>query len=114
MTPDRIDFSTLGDGRVIVQKLRRDTTTNPARPRDIPVSTEVKPAGFAMADALAWCQSNGYVVRQWADGARAWRGIPWPIRTRAQIQRKRAQAEKRARGTGGSGALLSLDFAYEG
>ena len=114
MTPDRIDFTQLSDGRIIVQKLRRDTATEPARPRDIPLSTEIKPAGFALADAIAWCQSNGYIVRQWAGGARAWKGIPWPIRTRAQIRRKREQAEKRTRRTGENSGLLSLDFAYDG
>ena len=114
--PDRIDFTKLGDGRTIVQKLRRDTETEPGRPRDIPTSTEIKPAGFALVDALTWCRDNGYTVRQWTDGARAWHGKPWPIRTRAQIRRKRAQAEKQVNRTGGSenGSLLSLDFAYDG
>ena len=112
--PDRIDFTLLGDGRVIVQKLHRDTKTEPGRPRDIPTSTEIKPAEFALATALAWCRDNGYTVRQWADGARAWHGKPWPIRTRAQIRRKREQAEKQVARTGGKGSLLMLNFAYDG
>ena len=115
--PDRIDFIQMGDGRVIVQKLRRDAETEPARPRDIPLSTEVKPAGFVLADALAWCQSNDYAVRRWPGGARAWKGVsPWVIRTRGEIHRKRQQVEAQVRRTGGSegGSSLMLDFAYDG
>jgi len=114
--PDRIDFSQMGDGHIIVQKLRRDAETEPARPRDIPVSTEVKSPDFALANALAWCRGNGYAVRQWPGGARAWKGSPWVIRTRAQIRRKRQQVETQISRTGGSksSSLLSLDFAYDG
>jgi hypothetical protein len=114
--PDRIDFTQMGDGRIVVQKLRRDAETEPARPRDIPLSTEFKPAGFALADALAWCQGNGYAVRQWPGGARAWKGSsPWVIRTRAQIRRKRQRIEAQICHTDGSkSSLLSLDFAYDG
>ena len=114
--PDRIDFIQMGNGRVIVQKLRRDAETEPARPRDIPLSTEVKSPDFALADALTWCRGNGYAVRQWPGGARAWRGTPWVIRTRAQIHRKRQQIEAQINRTGGSrsGSSLSLDFAYDG
>lgn len=115
MKPDRIDFL-LVNGKIIVQKLRRDIATDPAHPRDIPVSHELKPASFNLEQALDWCKANGYTVRQWPGGARAWHGSPWPIRTRAQIHRKRTQAEKQGNRTGGSknGSLLSLDFAYDG
>jgi hypothetical protein len=113
--PDRIDFTQLPDGRVVVQKLRRDTRTNPARPRDIPLESEVKPEDFDLAGALAWCQGHGYTVREWTGGARAWKGEPWVIRTRAQIARKRQQIEAEVRRGGGGGrSLLSLDLAYDG
>ena len=114
--PDRIDFIQMGDGRIIVQKLRRDAETEPARPRDIPLSTEVKSPDFDLANALTWCQGNGYAVRSWSGGARAWKVSPWVIRTRAEIRRKREQAEVQIGRTGGSksGCLLSLDFAYDG
>ena len=113
--PDRIDFVQLPDGRVVVQKLRRDARTDPARPRDIPFESDVKPQSFDLEDALAWCRENGYSVRQWAGGARAWKGEPWVIRTRAQILRKRRQIEAEVRANGGSKqSLLSLDLAYDG
>ena len=103
--PDRIDFTLMHDGRVIVLKFRRDET-DPARPRDIPIpgGHDIKPAGFDLDAALDWCQHNGYAIRRWEGGVRAWKGDkPWVIRTREQIQRKRRRSP-----------LSLLDFAYDG
>ena len=101
--PDRIDFTTLADGRVIILKLRRDMT-NPTAPRDIPTAHDIKPAGFDLDAALDWCQDNGYAIRRWPGGARAWRAPrPWIIRTRNQIQRMRDRHP-----------CTQLDFAYDG
>jgi hypothetical protein len=101
--PDRIDFIVLNDGRVIVLKLRRDTASDPAVPRDIPITDSVKPAGFDLEGALEWCRTHDYTVRPWPGGARAWHApTPWVIRTRNQIMRLRDRHP---------GA--QMDFAYD-
>ena len=97
----RIDFTTLSDGRVIVQKLRCDA--NGRILRAIPITHEVK-ADFDLDKALDWCTSNGFAVRRWNGGARAWWGDkPTPVRTVGQIQKKRAQKP-----------CAQMDFAYDG
>jgi hypothetical protein len=106
----------LPQGKVVVTKMRRDKSV-PARPRDVVTQTEVKSPDFDLTEALGWCMTHGYSVRQWDGGARAWRGEPWVIRTRPQIARRRQQAERQARQqrqAGGSTNVLSLDFAFEG
>ena len=104
--PDRIDFTTLADGRVIILKLRRDVK-DPAAPRDIPTSHDFKPASFNLDAALDWCQEHGYVVRKWHGGARAWLSEkPWIIRTRSQIIKTRQRFT-------GEGAI-NTDFAFDG
>ena len=104
--PDRIDFTTLADGRVIVLKLRRDTT-DPTTPRDIPLPDgghNIKPATFDLDAALDWCAQHGYAIRRWPGGARAWRApTPWIIRTRNLIQRMREH-----------NPYAQLDFAFDG
>ena len=102
--PDRIDFLKLSDGRVVILKLRRDAT-DPAAPRDIPIigGHDIK-ADFNLDAALAWCTANGYSVRRWPGGARAWKGVPWVIRTACQIIRMRRE----------NSCKVSLDFAYDG
>ena len=104
--PDRIDFTVLSDDRIIVLKLRRDTTTDPARPLDIPLPDghSINPSGFDLESAIAWCQDHGYTVRRWHNGARAWLNGVRVIRTRGQIQRKRAQ----------NPCAVNMDFAYDG
>ena len=104
--PDRIDFTNLADGRVIVLKLRRDAA-DPAAPRDIPLPDnghDIKPATFDLDAALAWCRRNGYTIRQWPGGARAWLGNPWVIRTRQQILQRRKN----------NSCAVNLDFAFDG
>jgi hypothetical protein len=123
MRPDRIDFTILEDDRINVLKLRRDTT-DPAAPRDTPLPDghEIKSADFDLEAALAWCESNGYTVRRWPGGARAWKGEPWVIRTGWQIVKLRRKLEARWRtefrrnpGRWSSfDTLLSLDLAYDG
>lgn len=110
--PDRIDFLTLPQGRIVVTKMRRDVSV-PAVPRDVVTGTEVKSPDFDLTEALTWCTTHGYSIRQWDGGARAWKGEPWVIRTRSQVTRRRRQAERQAR-AGRTTNLLSLDFAFEG
>ncbi len=96
---DRIDFTILADGTVIVTKMWR----HPSKLRDVPHEGKTyQPGQFSIERALAWCKGNGFVVFTWPVGkpmmgARAWRGQPWPIRTAYQIMRKRRELEKLAR-----------------
>lgn len=100
--PDRIDFSQL-NGKVVINKFER------REGRDFPFDHDVR-EGFDLATALAWCRDKGYAVRQWERhdgiqaGARAWRGgAAWVIRTKGQIQRKRAK----------NPCAVNVDFAYD-
>jgi len=95
---DRIDFLVLKD-TVVVNKFEC------REGRDIPISHSVKP-DFDLGAALAWCEGNGYTVRQWDTGARAWKGTPRVIRSRAQIIKARARFS-------GEGKV-HMDFAYDG
>ena len=106
--PDRIDFAVVTSG-VVVTRFWLIGGRNVA-----PHAPEVKPAGFDLEGVLARCEQNGYTVRRWQGGARAWRGVPWPIRTRSQIWRRRAQAERLAMRGGAGGCTLSRDFALDG
>jgi len=112
MLPDRIDFTVLDDGRIIVQKMQRQA----AQRRDF-VTDHDTHVDLDLQTALAWCREHGYTVRTWHNGARAWHGTPWVIRTREQIKRRREQADRqvaasirRSKPTN----LINLDFAYEG
>ncbi len=116
--PDRIDFTALGDGRVIVVKLWHDSENR----QDIPVSRDTKPDGFSLDEALEWCRNNGYVVRTWPGGARAWKGELRVIRTAHEIMRLRRKLEAEWQAAFGRNpgrwsdldTLLSLDLAYDG
>ena len=111
--PDRIDFTLLDDGRTIVLKMRRE----PAERRDVVTDNDIHP-DFDLNAALDWCREHNYTVRTWDGGARAWHKEIWVIRTRAQIKKKREQAERRVaallRHSQPVPNLTFLDFAYDG
>ncbi len=107
--PDRIDFTILASGAISILKMRRDTS-NPSRPRDIPLSNgvSINPHGFDLEAALNWCRGHGYTVRVLPGrSARAWLGGIWVIRTRHQIKKMRERAERNKEG-------YTIDFAYDG
>jgi hypothetical protein len=105
--PDRIDFAVVPSGVAVTKFWLIDG-------RSIPLhGGEMKPAGFDLEEALDWCEANGYTVRRWDGGARAWKGEPWPVRTRTQILRKRSAVERMVFAGHASGNLLSLDFAFD-
>jgi hypothetical protein len=80
-----------------------------------PDGARLEATSFDLDVALDWCRKNGYTIRRWEGGARAWKGDqPRPVRTRPQIHHRRSQAERRAMHGDTDGALLSLDFAFEG
>jgi len=105
----RIDFCILEMGVVVVTKFQK------VNGRGIcPQGPETKPAGFDLEGALTWCEQNGFTVRRWPGGARAWLGKPWPIRTRNQIQRMRHKIGRlTAARAFGDENMLGLDFAFD-
>lgn len=110
MNPNRVDFSVCDAGVVITKFWKQDG-------RDVPdpKGANIKPLGFNLDGAIAWLEAHGYTVRRWPNGARAWKGTPWPIRTRGQIQRKREQVEKAVMAGRLDGGFnwTSLDFALD-
>jgi len=107
--PDRIDFAVATSG-VVVTKFWMIGGRNVA-----PRGAEIKHSEFDLDAALAWCKANGYTIRRWDGGARVWKGdVPRPVRTRLQIRRRRAQAERLALHGDPAACTLSRDFAYDG
>ena len=105
--PDRIDFAVVPSGVAVTKFWLVDG-------RSVPLHVgEMKPPGFDLEAALAWCEAHGYTVRRWDGGARAWKGAPWPVRTRAQILRKRSAVERQVFAGYAGGHLLTLDFALD-
>jgi hypothetical protein len=105
--PDRIDFAVTTVGVAVTKFWLIDGRSIPAH------GGEMKPAGFDLEGALAWCEAHGYTVRRWDGGARAWKGKPWPVRTQKQILRKRSEVERQAFAGHADGHLLTLDFALD-
>lgn len=112
--PDRIDFAALEGGKVRVTLMDRQGR------RDIPQDTYTVEGDLqAMASVL---EHNGYHVYHWGRGARAFRGTPWPIRSRLEIWKKRQKLEEIARQRMQQNpgkwhdeeTLLSMDLAYAG
>jgi hypothetical protein len=105
--PDRIDFAVVTSG-VVVTRFWLIDGRNVA-----PRGAESRPANLDLDAALAWCEQHGYTVHRWEGGARAWRGAPWPVRTREQILRKRGEVERQVLSGHAGGHLLALDFALD-
>jgi len=108
--PDRVDLFITSKGVTVTRFWHQDGRDVPS-----PDGAELKPVDFPLADAIAWLKFNGYTVRQWPNGARAFKGQPWPIRNTAGILRRRAEVEALAQaGQLPSGFTWSaLDFAYD-
>jgi len=95
-SPARVDFYPLPDGRVAVTKMRREGQ------RSIPLE-ELALVERDTEELLAEYEANGYTVRRWNGGARAWLGKPWLIRTASQIQVMRSRNPH-----------SQIDFAFDG
>lgn len=84
----RIDFQQIGT-RVRVEKYPYGWTLGTP-----PISSELKPEGFTIDQALQWFE-RPWIVRTWPGGARAWFGKLTPVRTRLEIQRRRDKLSER-------------------
>ena len=80
--------------------------------RTYPITTEKKPAEFDIEETLAWCQENGWTVRRWPGGARAWKGEPLPIRDQRAVLIMRRRAENKLI-TGQKVPELFHDLAFD-
>jgi len=112
--PDRFDLNKLSDGRVRVTLFDRHDGRDVAR-ATYTIQGDVEEIRNTLGDC-------GFSTYFWETGARAFRGEPWPIRTRVQIWHKRRKLEEQVRQRvleNGDvlcpeDALLSLDLAYAG
>lgn len=100
----RMDFIILADGSITINKLG-DTG------RLAVIESETKP-GFDIENALAWCRSNGWTVRRWPGGARAWKHGLVPVRTRGAIIKLRDELRMNPR-PDLEGQGVNLDLAYD-
>ncbi|MBC8263325.1 MAG: hypothetical protein H8E47_04285, partial [Anaerolineales bacterium] len=92
----RVDFCQLSGGNVVVTEMRREGQ------RSIPLG-EPTVVTHDLANLLTEYEANGYTVRRWDGGARAWLGKPWPIRTASQIVAMRSR-----------NPCKQVDFAFDG
>jgi len=112
--PDRVDFKETENGTIIIKFWLLDGHYVPSGGAD------VKPPDFDLEGAVIWLEGHGYTIRRWPGqgGARregrAWKGSPQPLRTRAQIKKRRNEVEQLTqRGYFGDTNVLGLDFAYD-
>ena len=83
----------------------------------VPQHSYIQQAEFEKA--LAWCKSQGWEVREWPGGFRAFRYGKTAIRSRSQIMDLRNRLKTEAYEAGGVndhplwGDLRSLDLAYD-
>ena len=90
---DRIDFIITAGGVIVAKFRSSDGRYTPIE------AAEVKPPDFDVDTAARWLTAHGFEVRRWPSayglpgGARAWKGAPRPIRTAAQIRRRRSEVE---------------------
>lgn len=101
----RIDFAKTDIGTVVINKYAEGWTASIP-----PWSHEVK-YDFDFEGALDWCRQNGWIVRQWGNQARAWRrGHFYPVRTTAEIMRRRRQLQEHPRR---DIDITTIDLAYD-
>jgi len=76
-----------------------------------------KPKDFELVAFLKIVESIGWTVRQWDNGARAFKGEPFPIRSATQIIKIRDRLTAEAVRNGGTHPrgldLKNLDLAYD-
>jgi hypothetical protein len=120
---DRVDITLLANGTVVVSKYEHRTNEP-----DRLIRTEIKQPEeqFDVEWATGWLKDHGFTVHAWpahpagvSAGARAFRGEPWPIRTRGQILKRRQEIESTVRRwqhknpDADGPSLLGRDFAFD-
>jgi len=102
----RIDFYQVGN-RVRVDKYPYGWSLSTP-----PITSELKPEGFEIEQALQWFE-RPWVVRTWPGGARAWFGKLIPVRTRSEIQRRRDKLGERFSMGGLKAGEYQVDLAFD-
>ena len=118
--PDRIDFTAVGESVRVTHFDRRGMNDIPREHFTVEELGDTPKRWLQRI--CAWLEEHGYSTFWWGTGARAFRGKPWPIRTRREIFRKRQQIEEAAlyllRTDPGrwhdEETLMQLDLAYAG
>ena len=78
-----------------------------------PASTTTN-AAMSLDAMVAWLNENGWTVRRWPGGARAWKGEMLPVRSRYQIKRKREELKARWQEGNAQGVQIhAIDLAYD-
>jgi len=99
----RIDLFKQPSGEVFVREYAEGWTAS-SHPVDMHTSVET------FETCLAWLRSNGWHIRAWHNGARAWKDEIMPVRTTADIWRKRRYYE---RYPDPNISMVNIDFAYD-
>lgn len=109
---DRYDFK-MFEGDLWCYEYERRGRVDALKKPPYPITEGVESSLDFWVDTL---KEEGYAVRSWPGGARAWKGgKPWPIRNGAQIRRRRIEVEgdaRRNRLFDPNFNYLSLDLAY--
>ncbi len=101
----RMDFFVTGD-RTTVNKLGMNVMGKTI----VAEGKTVK--NFDLAGALNWCRANGWTVRTWPGGARAWRYGLEPVRDSRQIRNLRDELNFHPRPEL-EGQGVALDLRYD-
>jgi hypothetical protein len=103
----RVDFLKLDDGWHL-QKFPHGWTAK------TPAISDVLKTEAEIEAAIQWCQEQGWTVRRWNSGARAWKGEVKPVRDRAGILAMRRRVEAQfTRGENVGTNQIFYDFAFD-
>lgn len=103
----RIDFLQTKSGWKIDKYPYGWTAQTPA------LQTEQKSKDFDVDSCVSWCRENGWEIRIWDGGARAWRDKIRPVRDAETIKQMRANSDRNLR-TGFDDPRWHMDLAFEG
>ena len=97
--------------RVFKFASRYDPASPHIQPRMLPESVTDNHE-LSLDQMVAWLEGSGWKVRRWPGGARAWKYEVSPVRSRAQIIKKRERLE-RSTPPELVGKLYTLDLAFD-
>jgi hypothetical protein len=102
----RVDFVKLGDA-LHIQKYPYGWTANTRPIEDKVVSLAERES------AISWCESRGWTVRRWPDGARAFKGPAMPVRDARTIRSMRNRVNTDHSAGRPTDNKRFFDFAYD-
>lgn len=102
----RIDIFQLPSGELRIMKYCEGWTAG------TPATENYMTDAMTLAQVAEWLTARGWIIRRWPGGMRAWRHKIMPIRTKAQIIRKRDELSMK-RSLFPELQLHALDLAYD-